>query len=179
MNWKTIIYLISLSAFVYGCVEDEYIPEFDQHEVEGFSPIYDNSPARIEVQGARSINGIVSNIHIYRDQILIVNHGVGVHVINNADRTNPTSSHFISIPNVSNIAVHQDTLYAKAATDLTAIVINGEELYTKTYDNIFPTDQAYLSPPFENIGYFECVNESKGRVTGWIKTTLYDPQCYK
>jgi hypothetical protein len=69
-------------------------------------------------------------IYIYQDFLFVNAPGKGVHVVDNADPTDPKPLGFITIPGNYDIAIKSGMLYVDHATDLVAlqIPVNGQSL---------------------------------------------------
>lgn len=147
--------------------------------VNGFVPIYSKAELSREVKAVSARNTVkAGKIYTFGDYLFQNEIDSGVHIINYADKQHPQKTAFISIPGCTELAVEDHFLYANNYNDL--IVIDLSQLptikITSRVPNAFPaTSQMY--PP-EN-GYFECVDLSKGIVTGWKREKITNPKCQR
>jgi hypothetical protein len=63
-------------------------------------------------------------IYYYNNHMFIVENNEGIHIIDNADPSNPVNEAFIEIPGNNDIAIKDDILYANTYVDLLAIDLN-------------------------------------------------------
>jgi hypothetical protein len=153
--------------------------DLDQvQQAEGYRPIYatKEEASVITVSAARAME---QTGKIYaRGQWVFVNElNKGIHIINNTDTRNPQKVAFLSIPGNVDMAVKGNMLYADNYTDLVVINIADPHnpVVANRIANALPLgNQAY--PPFTDT-YFECVDQQKGVVIGWERTTLANPKC--
>lgn len=91
-------------------------------------------------------------IYVYGNYLFINEFKKGIHIIDNANPSDPTFINFINIPGNGDIAVKGDILYADSYIDLLAIDITNPAnvRLVKRIEGIFPnpltTDQSYLDP---------------------------------
>jgi len=104
----------------------------------------------------------------FKDNFIFVNeYQKGIHVINNSDPSAPEIVKFIEIPGNVDIAIRDNILYADSYVDLVCIDISdiNDIKEVSRITDAFP----YFIPVYEN-GVVETVDQSKGVITGWIKT---------
>ena len=93
----------------------------------------------------------------------------GVHVINNADPSNPIKYAFITVPGCIDIAMKGKTLYVDNAIDLVALDVSDplNVQVTERIPGIFPELR-------NNEAYWESMNfdRSKFVIVGWKDTTV-------
>lgn len=165
-----------------GCTKDTddglNIPD----SIEGLKPIYSQTenPNTISSEAPEVITK-GSKIYIKDTHVYIVENGLGVHVIENSNPSNPTDIRFIKIPGVSDVAVRNQTMYANNFADIVAIDISNLQSVSESsrLNGVFNLDENILNLPSGYSGYFECVDESKGMVVSWEETTLTKPKCYR
>ncbi|MBI5539344.1 MAG: hypothetical protein HY951_04745 [Bacteroidia bacterium] len=146
--------------------------------VEGMKPLYvdKNTAHLISFNGAQPLNK-TGKIYIYGEYVFINEQYKGIHVIDNHDKTNPQNVAFFSIPGNIDLAIKNGFIYADNYNDLVVIDINtlATPVLVKRLPNVYSNiTQMY---PEDTYGYFECVDTSRGYVTGWIKQTLVNPKC--
>jgi hypothetical protein len=84
------------------------------------TPIYgllDSIKNAVEVQGPREIT-TPEKIYFKDDFIFLVESGMGIHVINNANPSSPVTERFIQVPGNHDVAIQDQFLYADSYTDL-------------------------------------------------------------
>ncbi len=167
--------ILLLAAVLSGCLTD---PEKVSVEKEGYQPVYITQKEALQVASlpARPLR---QTGKIYaKDTLVFVNElNKGFHVINNKNPRSPQNIAFVSIPGNVDIAVKGNSLYADNFTDLVVLDIANPRNITlvKRLAKALPQGiQDY--PPYQNV-FFECVDPSKGVVSGWKKTMLTDPKC--
>ncbi|MDH5475025.1 MAG: hypothetical protein OEX22_04980 [Cyclobacteriaceae bacterium] len=173
---KANLYISALVLFVLlfgACIEEN---TFGVGSVEGYKPVYaDSFQKEVLFLGPRNIES-PGKIYVYGNFLFVNELSNGVHVINNSDPSNPINMAYIQIPGNVDIAVRDYVLYADNYTDLVAIDIsdlNNPKVCDREMD-VFRVHSNY--PNMFGI-YFECVDESKGVVTGWEPATIIDPKC--
>lgn len=172
--------LIGLSMVLllglYSCDDFDYIPEFDVKETEGYKPIYSQETQLVEIQEARTFTN-PGKITKYGRLVLINENNQGFHIIDNTDPTQPINTGFFVIPYNNNIAVKDNVVYADSGSDLLAIeIMQDGSLSVNISQGVFGDLSGNLPP--ESGVYFECVENDRGVVVGWERTTIYNPQCY-
>jgi hypothetical protein len=147
--------------------------------VPGYKPIYSNDidlyviqnkPARAVVKAGKIY---VKDNYIFQNEI-----GEGMHIINNSNPANAQRIGFISIKGSQEIAIKGNFLYSNNLSDLVVIdisnIANVKEV--NRIKNTFYNANFQLAPPLGG-GYFECVDKSKGVVTGWQRDSIDNPTC--
>lgn len=104
--------------------------------------------AAITLQGSKSIKNY-GKIYRKGDLLFINERYEGVHVIDNADPTNPTHIGFISIPGNVDIAMSGNTIYADNITDLIAITYANDKIEVQSrqrglFPEPVPPDLGYI-----------------------------------
>ena len=112
----------------------------------------------VSVQPPQAIRG-TGKIFTHGSYLFLNQPGDGVHIINNADPTNPQSISFINIPGNYDLAVQGDIMYADSYIDLLAIDISNPEAIRVLHreENVFPQ--------FNSFGFYP--DAEKGVVTRW------------
>lgn len=160
-----------------ACGPDD--PVVNVGEVTGLRPVY--RPAeeakKIEMQPPRALQK-PGKIYVSGTWLLVNEVGKGLHVIDNSDPAAPEKVSFISIPGNIDMAVKGHVLYVDNYTDLVAIDISDPRniKVASRVENAFGNQLRY---PLQTDVYFECVDDSKGLVTGWEEVTLINPECYR
>ena len=172
---KKILFVQILFLWVLSsCTPDE---EIDDMVVEGFKPVYAQLDYIHNVYASDPIPvAEAGKIYYKHPYIYVVEKGVGVHVYDNSNPTNPTNLKFINIPGNQDVAVKSNTLYADNFRDLIAIDISNihDVTVTERFENVYEqVDQYYPS----SEGYFECVNPEMGYVVSWVEAELVNPKC--
>jgi len=173
---KTIkLFLFIASGIILcACPNPDY-PAFPQAEAEGYRPVYaTEAEAKIEFQQARPLEK-PGKIYVYGQYLLINEPSEGIHVIDNSDPETPKPLGFLRVYGNTDMAVRNDVLYVDHIGDLVALrIVDLENIKELSRIPSWSNDL----PPGEG-GYFECVDEKKGKVIGWILTTIKKPECFK
>ena len=176
-NMKKILFfkLLVFSILLAACDPEEDLP----NEVMGLRPIY-GTAADLEVRAlpAREICN-PGKIYVYGAYLLINELHQGIHIIDNADPSQPRNLSFIRIVGNVDMAVKNNYLYADHLTSLVVFDISDPEKakFIKAVENTFDYGSG-LYPPVEGVR-FECVDPAKGPVIGWVEAMLKDPKCYR
>ena len=154
-------------------------PEPSPAEVEGWVPVYASAEdvGTIASKDAKPIeNG--GKIYVKGNTLYQVEVGKGIHVIDIQNPNNPHTIKFIQVIGAQEMAIMGDNLYTNHINDLVVLNIsdiNNVQVVDKV-SGMFHLVDASLPP---SVGYFECVDASKGVVVGWKLETLYYPVCRK
>jgi hypothetical protein len=178
---KSLFFTCLLSLFcLAGCwsVEDSISPpDFPEGEVQGYKPIYvpTTEVHDIKMMAPQNIKQ-AGKILLSGTTLLVSDKNRGIHIIDNTNPSNPIKKAFINIPGNKELSKRGDYLYVDNHTDLVTIKVVSFDsvavLDRKT--NIFQNEQ------FSNFsGYFECVDNSKGLLIAWERTTITNPKCYR
>ncbi|WP_029510550.1 LVIVD repeat-containing protein [Marinilabilia salmonicolor] len=104
----------------------------------------------------------------FKDDFIFINeYQKGIHVVNNADPSNPEVLSFIEIPGNVDMAIKGDKLYADSYIDLLTIDISDMNniMEVDRDTNVFP----YIIPEYE-LGILGEIDQSRGVVTGYKVT---------
>ena len=135
-------FAVLILAGSQGCVKDHctqtykyFVPVYRTSE-QVRANIKSNAPIAIERAGKLYIRGS----YIFLNEI-----DKGIHIIDNADPSNPRNVAFIDIPGNMDMAVKGNTLYADAYTDLVTVDITDplQSKLTCVTEGIFPLRQYY------------------------------------
>jgi len=163
--------LISISS----C--NEFIPSFDIEKTLGYSPIYESAQTEVSMEAPLPYAN-PGKIYQYSNYILIEDIGRGFHIIDNTNSSSPIKSGFFQIPLNNDIAISNGVVYANSGTDLLALDIQPDgTIEMSKLENVFVYNEDKAYPP-ESGYYFECTDETKGKVIGWKLETIYNPECY-
>lgn len=168
------ILLLAIILFsVAGCRHEQPPPK----EVTGYAPVYEAKivTATVSFETARAIEN-AGKIYTKGYRLYQVENGKGIHVISIEDPALPDRIGFINVPGARELSILNNFLYTNNGNDLLVLDIthlNQIEVMSRI-DNAFSLESFTLPPA---SGYFECVDPSKGIVTGWMQKTLYSPKC--
>lgn len=173
---KIITGLLLCLLFLYSCDPIESAP-FDG-EVDGFVPVYSTvaDVNNISVESARPTDQ-AGKIYAYGAYIFQNDLYKGIHIINNASRSQPNKLAFLKVPFSTEIAVKGNYLYTNNHEDILVFDISnpGNPQLVKRLENVFPAiNQTY--PPFNNV-MFECPDPSKGIIVRWDPKRMKTPNC--
>lgn len=155
--------LLSLALGYYSCsdqVEETYRVNTPVYMT------YGELRSAFNVKSAEVIHQ-PGKIYFKDDYIFVNEYQKGIHVVNNADPSNPRIVSFIEIPGNVDMAIKGDKLYADSYIDLLTIDIsdmnNIKEVDRDT--SVFP----YIIPEFE-VGLLGAIDQNKGVITGYQMT---------
>ena len=102
----------------------------------------------------------------FKDNYIFINEvSKGIHIIDNANPSNPENVGFINIPGNVDIAIKENILYADSYIDLVAIDLSdlSNIKLLKRIKDVFP----YSLPPTDNDYGYDEVDEENGVVIEW------------
>lgn len=176
-NSKRSVVLVTsiVTMLIFGmiaCVEK------NPTEIMGYAPVYGNPSQMHEIKSmpARAIvNG--GKIYQYSPFTFQIENGVGIHVINSSNPSNPQKIGFIQVAGCSEIAAQNGILYTDNYRDLVALNITNinSVVVESRLEKVFPGVNQQM-PPYAGE-YFECVDPTKGEVIGWTEKLLIKPKC--
>jgi hypothetical protein len=153
--------LILIAAISLAACHDRVEESWDVN-----SPVYlSYNDLRTSFKVAPGQDIIQSGKIYFKDNYIFVNeYQKGIHVIDNADPSNPVILKFIEIPGNIDLAIAGNILYADSYIDLLSIDISDiENIEIVDRDtNVFP----YIIPEFET-GILETIDENKGVIVGY------------
>ena len=175
------ILAISMSSCVYD-EQPDTVSLFNVDNVTGYKPVYvsDGKNGSISWEAPRKIIN-PGKIAITGNYLLVNEKENGLHVINNANPSNPEKIAFIKIPGNVDIAIRDNFIYADSYEDLVTIEVGDSTATEVDRDReVFGSRNYDINkiPPKDGF-YFECVDESKGEVAYWELTRLTEPKCYR
>lgn len=153
--------ILLLTQLLLSCTGNMEFPIQDKVWVPQYSP--KEKINEITVLEPKSIEN-AGKIYVYEDYLYQVEIGKGIHVYKFVDKK-PESVCFLQVYGAEDISIRNNILYTNNIEDLVIIDIanpNHMFLVGRTED-VF---QHYGSVPPQR-GYFQCVDSTKGVVTGW------------
>lgn len=170
---KKYIILISLIILIgYGC-EDKYTEIFKAN-----SPIYMSYESlAVSIQQTEAKDLVNPGKMYFKDNLIfIVEDRIGIHIIDNADKSNPVNLTFIEVPGVVDIAIKGTILYSDSYVDFVALDISDLEniIEVKRLEKVFP----YTLPTYSNDLPLARIDEEKGVVIAWEVKTVREEQQY-
>ena len=145
--------------------------------VMGYAPVYTSAQSRTISYSPPEPTKNAGKIYAYNSYVFQVEHGKGIHVIDNSNPQLASKIAFINIAGCTELAIKSNYLYTNNINDLivislasitTPVVVNRQE-------DAFPAiDQTF--PPFNNVS-FECPDPSKGLVIAWEQKMIDNPKC--
>ncbi len=155
-----------LLALLPGCDPRLGEPSPQNSSRDAYRPIYSTREAAeaVQVTGPQPLRN-PGKIYVRGTYLFINEPGQGVHVVDNANPRSPRKLSFLRIVGNVDIAAKGNVLYADNLGDLVAFDISDptQARLLKRVAGVFPQVNY---PPFRNVS-FECVDPSKGVVTGW------------
>jgi len=146
------------------------------YDGQGKRPVYIslNELRDIRNEAPRSIE-LSGTIFLQDTLLFLLEQRKGIHVFNIKDTLNTINLAFFKIPAITDFVISGHLLYADSWKDLVVIDISDLQ-QIKEVDRITNIITPTLFPPLYN-GIFECVDESKGAVVGWVDALLEDAKC--
>jgi len=136
---------VSVLLLLAACIKDT---AYRTYTYTLYRPVYKTSDqVRANIKSSAPHNITSSGkMYISGNYIFLSENGLGVHVINNTDPSNPVNESYINIPGCTDIAAKGDILYADCYTDLLTIDIsNPKDVQLKSHVvNLFPDRQYVL-----------------------------------
>lgn len=175
---KTLFYTSLLLVILFSSSCD---PIIEPVIVQGMSPIYGEiySEGFIASEEPREIGELGKIVNV-GDYLFINELFQGIHVVDNADPSNPIFTHFFKILGNTEFTVEGNALYADNSKDLLVIDISDFDniVYLSHFENQYGTrlNGVFVVPP-NYSGPFECVDTRKGYAKDWELITLTDPLC--
>lgn len=160
-----------------GCIDFHTKPK-GPGNVTAWVPVYRdaNTPEpEIAVHEPRNTTS-GGKIFAYGQQLLQVETGHGIHIIDYSDKQHPKKLGFITIPGCGEVALKGMTLYTNSFDELVVIDISKypDVVVKSRKANVFPEMSGWAPP---ESGYFVCPDRSRGRVIKWETKTVNNPQC--
>jgi len=166
-------------------------PAYRPKKVLGYVPVYSSDSSLLTAvamtpQPFRFPGKIyVKDNFIFQNDI-----GYGIHIIDNADPSQPKQVGFIKLPGSSEISIKGNYLYSNSFTDLVVIDVNDRQHITevKRIHNAFQQGSVaaynFIPLPEHNVHY-ECAysyiqaGDNGIRIqTGWARDSVYNNSCY-
>ncbi len=161
MKGKILYLLLFLAMVVSGC-SDKIIEIFMAN-----SPVYMSYGELRHAVKQTSATGLVNPGKIYfkDNYIFIVEEMKGIHIIENADPSNPVNLSFIEIPGNVDIAIKGNILYADSFIDMVAIDVSNLDQIQEVgrVEKILP----YTLPPYDEKYPLARIDQEQGVVVDW------------
>lgn len=148
-------------------------------EVQAWVPVYvknDDAGLDVAVKDKRPTEE-GGKIFALGNKLFQVETGVGLHIIDYADKTKPVKAGFLNIPGCQEVALKGNAVYTNSFEDMLVLDLSAfpDVKIKSRMPNIFP-EMKYPRPPGNGV-YYVCPDVSKGRVTHWKQETVLNPQC--
>ncbi|HEY0271717.1 MAG TPA: hypothetical protein VGC22_00975 [Chitinophaga sp.] len=161
------------------CPEEESGPNrsWQQGDVTGYTPVYDNSPSQKTLSLASPVEmNTPGKVFRYGHYLLVPDMAAqGIHVVDNSTPQAPVKQYFLKVPGCGDVAVKGQYLYVGNYDDLVTLDLSVLPVVKETA-RVKGAFRQSLYPPYSNV-YFQCVDTTRGTVIGWRKTTLKTPKC--
>lgn len=170
---KNCIYLFAItSLFFTACKKDE-----PPKDIMGYVPVYESDPGVLEIKKTNPQPIIIAGKIYIKDHLLYqVEVSKGIHVLDIQNPSKPSKVTFIQIPGAQELSIKGTLLYSNNFNDLVVIDIadiNNVKLVNRV-KSVFKIAGQELPP---EKGYFECIDPDRGKIMGWEKKMLHEPQC--
>ncbi len=160
----TVCFIVMI--FLTGCIER--YPIYEDNCKEPIYMSYKEFRELPNIEEAREIEK-AGKIYIYNNLLFINEPNIGIHVIDNTDKSNPKSKYFINLPGNIDIAVKDGYLYADSFTDLVVLDIKDIDNITKVHreEEVFAYDPFQVQTDSDE--YYCYADKKKGIVIGYRK----------
>ncbi len=138
-NFPLLFVLLSLSALTFqSCLKDKctssitytrYDPVYKTLEEVHSGTAVREAPRELKEPG---------QINYFDSKMFIVEKAEGVHVINNADPSNPVNTEFIAVPGITDLAIKDGYLFVNSFVDLLVIDLNTYTVVGRTENMLQP-----------------------------------------
>lgn len=166
--YKLIVILTFLAVFFQSCNPEKkrqiWVPEYQSWDI--INNITNLPPQSLKTGG---------KVYIYADYLFQIelNEGIHVYKLDGAEYKQHT---FLQIFGAQEISIRSNKLYTNNFEDLVSIDISDIQ-NVKVLDRIEKVFHLNFNLP-PSKGYFECIDESKGRVVNWQLKEQADNICY-
>jgi len=132
------IFLFVAIIFLAGCIDYKDDKKCQKYKLYTIDELRDS----IEILPPKKIDK-KAKIYLYKNILLVNEPNLGIHVIDNSDKTNPINKAFISIMGNIDMAVKDNFLYADSFMDMVVFDIKDlDNIYlVKREKNIFSYDK--------------------------------------
>jgi hypothetical protein len=175
--------LLPLLLIMAGCWKFNVKPKpgNDNFKVMGYKPIYSTDPAlkQIASDTPRPVKN-AGKIYAWQNYLLQCEVGEGIHIIDKSVPANARRVSFIRVIGANDISIKDGFLYTNSYKDVVVINISNinQPTEVKRIPNAFNVSGYLPEPPIKRVAY-ECVDLSKGVVTGWVQDSVaYYQSCY-
>lgn len=151
----------------------------DWNRQSGWRPVYLTPEEAYDI-GAEEPRAFVNATvpTAFGTRLYVVDRGIGVHVIDNADPAAPVALAFIRVPGVTTATVTGgDRMYVDNVGDIVTLDISDLSSVSVLDRDTGAFGSAVADFPEGNAGWFECVDPDRGFVISWERDALDDPQC--
>lgn len=114
-------------------------------------------------------------IAYYSPYLFMVDHMIGIHIIDLSDTVDVKRISFIAIPGVSDISLKNNILYANNGPHLVLFDVSDIH-HVFVIDKIKSVFEVNATYPPPNT-WFECIDKSNVWITGWTDAVLVNPKC--
>ena len=145
----------------------------------GWRPVYLTAEEAYDI-GAEEPRAFVNATvpTVFGDRLFVVDRGLGVHVVDNADPAAPVGLAFIRVPGVTTAtATAGDRLYVDNVGDFVTLDISDLARVRVLDRDTGAFGPAVADFPEGRWGWFECVDPDRGFVVAWEEAPLENPEC--
>jgi len=179
---KNFEFLLIGVVLIFGlnACQDKYTETY-QVNVPIFMGLEDWRALDISAESPRQISE-AGKIYIYQDYLFIVDRGLGVHIVNNANPASPQNIAFLPVQGSVDVAVRNDALYIDSYFDLLSFNISDPANPTLScrIPDAFDGYNMTLMQGFNDELPFEGINDDNGIVVGWTqKEIIMDADSYQ
>jgi hypothetical protein len=150
---------------------------YPEGDVEGYRPVYAED-FNTEIS-YREKSPLINpgKIYSYKNFLLIVDRGYGIHVYDNSNRENPEQIGMLRIAGNQDIAMKGNFIFADQFGDLVVIDVTDIKSPNVVVRHEKVSAQRLLPP---SGFYYECVDPAKEHMLiGWELDIINQPKCYR
>jgi hypothetical protein len=173
---KSIFFILLCFAICFTACKEEVVAT--SGKVLGYKPLYSNDANLFTIENKPAQNvSKAGKIYAKGNYIFQNEIGEGIHIINNTNPANAERIGFIKIKGSEEISIKGNYLYSNNFSDLVVLDISNisNAVEVKRIKDAFYVISTLSVPP--RRGYFECVDNSKGVVTGWMQDSITNAKC--
>ncbi len=162
---KLLVYSLIFASLFSGCVDRYDYDGCHKPTYLSYEKLRTDYPA---IKAPREIQK-AGKIYVYGDILLINEKNLGIHIVDNSNKSQPKNLHFIEIPGNIDLAVKEGYLYVDSFIDLIVLNINDITNVTKVHrkESVFPynVEQALSQ---EDLDKNRCYHSEKDEINGVI-----------
>ncbi|HKL02685.1 MAG TPA: hypothetical protein VJ911_03380 [Cryomorphaceae bacterium] len=161
-----------LLVVVMNSCHDKYTESY-QANVPVYMDIEDWRAQDISVESPKIITE-AGKIYIYQDYLFVVDPGLGVHIVNNANPSSPQNTGFLPVQGCLDVAVRNNSLYVDSYFDLLSFSLSDPSNPTLScrVTDAFDSNFLPMGPGYDESLPVVGVNSENGIIVGWTQQEI-------